>query len=231
MPRLQDLPRPFFAFLLTSSNHHPYKGDGSSRRLNVGALQGTLLGDYLQSVHEFDATFGAFIDDLRAAGLLEQTVVALYGDHQGHVGQEADLPPLLGIRSDDELRRFLVRKQVPFLVRLPGGRHAGPRHEAAGHLDIAPTLASLMGVAAAPMMLGRDRTAVHGGPIVFRDGSFLDAGVAYINAFGALSSARCYALASGNRIDCQALNEARATAREQLRVSDAILAGNMLRLH
>jgi hypothetical protein len=26
--RLHDLPRPFFTFLLTSSNHHPYKGDG-----------------------------------------------------------------------------------------------------------------------------------------------------------------------------------------------------------
>jgi hypothetical protein len=94
---------------------------------------------------------------------------------------------------------------------------------------MAPTLASLMGVAVAPMMLGHDTTAVHGRPIVFRDGSFLDARGAYINAFGALSSARCYALASGNRIDCRLLTEARATAREQLRVSDAILAGDMLR--
>jgi phosphoglycerol transferase MdoB-like AlkP superfamily enzyme len=229
VPRLQALKEPFFAFLLTSSNHHPFKGAGTSSRFDVGALQGTLLGDYLQSVHEFDTAFGAFIDELRAAGLLDRSVVALYGDHQGFVGEEAGLPTLLEIDARDELERFLVRKRVPFLVRLPGGQHAGPQDVPGGHLDIAPTLASLMGVAAGPMMIGRDVTAVRGRPIVFRDGSFLYGGAAYINAFGALSSARCYALDSRKLVDCQLLNDARAAAREQLRVSDAILGADLIR--
>ena len=229
VPRLQAVKEPFFAFLLTSSNHHPFKGDPASPRFDVGALQGTLLGNYLQSVHEFDTEFGAFIDELRAAGLLDRSVVALYGDHQGFVGEEEGLPSLLGIDPHDELGRFLVRKRVPFLVRLPGGQHAGPQDVPGGHLDIAPTLASLMGVAAAPMMIGRDVTAVRGRPIVFRDGSFLDGGAAYINAFGALSSARCYALDTRKPVDCQLLKDGRAIAREQLRVSDAILGADLIR--
>jgi lipoteichoic acid synthase len=226
---LQAVKQPFFAFILTSSNHHPFKGDSASPRFDVGTLQGTLLGNYLQSVHEFDTEFGAFIDELRAVGLLDRSVVALYGDHQGFVGEEEGLPSLLGIEPHDELGRFLVRKRVPFLVRLPGGQHAGPREVPGGHLDIAPTLASLLGVAAAPMMIGRDVTAVRGRPIVFRDGSFLDGGAAYINAFGALSSARCYALDSRKSVDCQLLKDARAVAREQLRVSDAILGADLIR--
>jgi lipoteichoic acid synthase len=65
------------AFLLSASNHHPYRLPAKHRRLHLGALDGTLLGDYLHSVHYFDAAFGEFVTRLRHTGLLDASVIVL----------------------------------------------------------------------------------------------------------------------------------------------------------
>jgi lipoteichoic acid synthase len=39
------------AFLLSASNHLPYQMPERYRELDLGELEGTLLGDYLHSVH------------------------------------------------------------------------------------------------------------------------------------------------------------------------------------
>jgi lipoteichoic acid synthase len=227
VPKLAALKRPFFAFLLSSSNHHPFRRPSYLPPLNVGRLEGTDVGDYLQSVHEFDAAFGVFIDGLRDAGLLATTVVALYGDHQGFLRDETTLGPLLGFSADDKLRAFLVRKRVPFLIHLPNGAHAATQSTPTGHLDVAPTLASILGVPAAPLMLGRDASGGGDATVVFRDGSFVDGRFAFLNGIGT-TSARCYELASGGRVDCAALAPARDRVRQQLDVSEEILATNAL---
>ena len=45
VPRLESQPEPFMAELFTSSNHHPFDLPARYRTLNVGRLEGTLLGD------------------------------------------------------------------------------------------------------------------------------------------------------------------------------------------
>jgi phosphoglycerol transferase MdoB-like AlkP superfamily enzyme len=80
--RLNAAHEPFMAFLITTSNHHPYDLPAHDRRLDVGALEGTLAGRYLQSVHYFDRVFDAFVSRLRESGLLDRSVVVVYGDHR-----------------------------------------------------------------------------------------------------------------------------------------------------
>src|SRR4029077_14904948 len=62
IPFLEAQTEPFIAFLLSSSNHHPWELPDKYRVLKLGELEGTLLGNYLQSVRYFDAAFGEFID-------------------------------------------------------------------------------------------------------------------------------------------------------------------------
>ena len=137
---LKAQPAPFMAFLLTASNHHPYRLPPERRELALGDLEGTLLGDYLQSVRYFDRAFGAFVDGLRAAGLLETSVVVLYGDHHGFLGDPPELGRLLGIAARDEYRTLQVRKKVPMMVRLPTARRraCGPSRGAPRHRPDAP---------------------------------------------------------------------------------------------
>ena len=95
VPILKQQKEPFMAFLLSSSNHHPFPLPQKYRELKLGEMEGTLLGDYLHSVHYFDQAFGSFIDELRDAGLLEKTVILVYGDHQGFLGDPPELARLL----------------------------------------------------------------------------------------------------------------------------------------
>lgn len=51
-------------------------------------LEGTKLGSYLKSVHYADEAIGQFISDLDAQGILEDTIIVIYGDHDAKVKEE-----------------------------------------------------------------------------------------------------------------------------------------------
>jgi phosphoglycerol transferase MdoB-like AlkP superfamily enzyme len=228
MPILDAQPAPFMAFLLTASNHHPYRLPPEHRELALGALEGTLLGDYLQSVRYFDRAFGAFVDRLRAAGLLDTSVVVIYGDHHGFLGDPPELGRILGISPGDEYRTLQVRKKVPLMIRLPHAVKAGIKTVTGGHLDIAPTVLSLLGIRhESGLMLGRDLTQEQSSLVVFRDGSFTDGTTWYVHRVG-LTAGTCYAVKTGRRVDCTAVHDQRREARNRLEVSDLVIRGNLI---
>ncbi len=221
-------PAPFMAFMLTASNHHPYRLPAEHRELALGDLEGTLLGDYLQSVRYFDRAFGMFIDRLDAAGLLETSVVVLYGDHHGFLGDPPELGRLLGIAARDEYRTLQARKKVPLMIRLPRGEKAGVRTVTGGHLDIAPTLLALLGIPhESGLMLGRDLTQGTSSLVVFRDGSFTDGTTWYAHRVG-VAAGTCYAVVTGARVDCAASTAQRREARARLEVSDLVVRGDLV---
>jgi hypothetical protein len=55
---LEQQQEPFMAYLLTSSNHHPYQLPAHLLVPDVSTGAGTAAGDYLQSVMYFDRAFG-----------------------------------------------------------------------------------------------------------------------------------------------------------------------------
>ena len=224
---LEAQPAPFMAFLLTASNHHPYRLPPEHRELSLGELEGT-LGDYLQSVRYFDRAFGAFVDRLRAVGLLDTSVVVIYGDHHGFLGDPPELGRLLGIPVRDEYRTLQVRKKVPLLIRLPHGEKAGVKTVTGGHLDIAPTLLSLLGIRhESGLMLGRDLTKGQSSLVVFRDGSFTDGTIWYAHRVGS-TAGTCYAVTTGRRVDCAVVAAQRREARARLEVSDLVVRGDLV---
>jgi lipoteichoic acid synthase len=228
VPTLKAQPTPFMAFLLTASNHHPYRLPAEDKELSLGTLEGTLLGDYLQSVRYFDRAFGEFVDRLREVGLLDTSIVVLYGDHQGFLGDPPDLAHLLGFPERDEYRTLQVRKKVPLLIRLPHAQEAGARAVTGGHVDIAPTVLGLLGIEDEHgVMLGRDLTQGQHSLVVFRDGSFTDGRVWYVHRVGAVVGT-CYEVDTGRAIDCSAVDRQRREALERLKVSDLIVRGDLI---
>jgi lipoteichoic acid synthase len=228
LPMLAAQKTPFMAFMLTASNHHPYRLPPQHRELALGAREGTLLGDYLQSVRYFDRAFGTLIDRLRAAGLLDTSVVVVYGDHHGFLGDPPDIAELLGFPAGDEYQTLHARKRLPLLIRLPKGAHAGIRAATGGHLDIAPTVLSLLGIRdESRVMLGRDLTDGHGSLVVFRDGSFTDGRTWYAHRVG-LAAGTCYAVNTRRRVECTGIEQRRREARDRLEVSDLVIRGNLI---
>ncbi len=91
---------------------------------------------------------GDFLKTLRDRGLYDRAVVILLSDH----GEG------LGDHGEDEHGILLYREalHVPLLIKLPGARRAGETVTApVGLADVAPTVATLVGLPAPPNLTGR----------------------------------------------------------------------------
>lgn len=225
-PVLRSQPRPFMALLITLSNHHPYRLPAGHRVLPLGELAGSLLGDYLESVHYFDTVFGGLVDTLRRDGVLDRSLIVLYGDHQAFWEDIPELRTLLRMAHDDVLSMWQARKRVALMIRLPDGAHASAQAHAAGQLDIAPTVLGLLGIdRRGEAMMGRDLTGNDDPLDVLRDGSFVTDKVISIEQGEA---GGCYTLPTGIAVDCDSFADVRERAVRRLKVSDSIVRGNLV---
>jgi phosphoglycerol transferase MdoB-like AlkP superfamily enzyme len=222
--RLAALPRPFYASLVTLSNHAPFDDPSLPHVLPLGPLAGTYVGAYLDSVRFADAAFGTFVRRLRATGLLDTSVLVVYGDHAG-VSRAAAGTELLHVDTDRPDAWLRHERGIPLLVRLPGGAHRGVRADPAGQVDIAPTIVDLLG-------LPFERTFFHGrslvsdapGPVVLPDGSAITADTVFVAPDARPGGPICLAARSGaptspDRCDALAEHAARALATARAEVN------------
>jgi arylsulfatase A-like enzyme len=110
---------------------------------------------YRREIEFMDGEIGKLFDKLRKLGLYDRTAILAAGDHGEGLGEyrTAVGDPHIGHVH------FLnpVYMKVPFIIRRPGRRDEGRRRsETATLLDVAPTVAVLMGIKVPPSFRGRD---------------------------------------------------------------------------
>lgn len=184
VPVLEQLEEPFFAFLITLSVHHPYQDVPIElRRLALGSVDRHLVWDYLHSLHYLDGVLQEFFLELLDRRLLDDTVVAVYGDHDSGVTLE---PAALELADADPLDPTLrvTMDRVPLYVLLPGREPAGDVTTIGGHLDVAPTLLHLLGLEAPRSFLGRPLLPGGDGVAVRPDGSVVTEDRLYLREAG-----------------------------------------------
>jgi phosphoglycerol transferase MdoB-like AlkP superfamily enzyme len=242
VPRLRSEREPFMTFLITLTTHHDWVIPEKYRTLRLGKLEGSRIGRYVQSFHHFDEGFGAFIDSLDRTGLLDKSVVVIYGDHRGQYGKKGDdggreeLAKLLAgymsyppPDSASEYRYWEAQNQIPLIIHLPGDANAGVQAVTAGHLDVAPTVLNLLGIENHDMVtLGRDLTQGKDELVVFRSGSFVLADTLCVSPNGSPATATCHNTRTGERLDPARFTARFDEARKRLDVSDALIDGNLI---
>ncbi|TNJ61532.1 LTA synthase family protein [Paenibacillus hemerocallicola] len=138
---------PFYAQFVTASSHHPFVTPDNKKQIRLPAekYKDTQVGEYLESVNYADHALGTFIDQLKATGLWDSSIVVVYGDHSGLKPQYNDpeeVTRLLGIPYDEYVTRF----NVPFIVHVPGQTEGETVEQVGGQLDMMPTVANLLGI-------------------------------------------------------------------------------------
>jgi lipoteichoic acid synthase len=125
---------PFFLAVLTNTPHHGYQ---TPRRHGWRTFTGDIEHDrYLNAVRYQDFFLRELFDALARAGVLENTLVAILGDHGEAFGEH-------GLRVHDDIM-YEECMRIPLLVLDPGGprgRLPGPYSQ----LDLAPTLLDRLG--------------------------------------------------------------------------------------
>jgi choline-sulfatase len=101
-----------------------------------------------------DHHIGRLLDELRARGLYDRTVIVVTGDHGEGFGEH-------GVELHG-YHLYAPQTKVPLIIRVPG---LPPRHAQtpAGHTDILPTLVDLAGGAPTREMMGRSLVDVLAG--------------------------------------------------------------------
>ncbi len=135
--------QPFYTFLVTLTSHAPFDLPIQYRELKLDpVLDESKLGGYFQSIHYTDQQIGAFIDKLEKDGLLDNTVIALYGDHTGvHKFYDDEIKQL----KNPESWWLEGHNQIPLII-YSKGMTGEEIKTTGGHIDLLPTLAYLMGI-------------------------------------------------------------------------------------
>ncbi len=132
--------QPFFFLFHIFEPHAPYEPEEPFRARYADPYDG--------EVATADAIVGDFLRELKDRGIYDRAIIFVLSDHGEGLGQHGE--PEHGI--------FVYREtiHVPLLVKLPGNASAGTTIAApAGLVDIFPTVAQLLGIAAPPNLSGR----------------------------------------------------------------------------
>ncbi len=116
-------------------NQNPLKCIGG--RARMGADDFDLLGRlYDAEVSYTDHCVGEVVEGLRAAKLLDQTLLVFTSDHGENLGDHGLMDHMFSVHEP------IVR--VPLIVRYPGGEHRGIEPRVVQTLDLFPTVAALV---------------------------------------------------------------------------------------
>ncbi|WP_338349175.1 LTA synthase family protein [Fructobacillus tropaeoli] len=170
---IEQLPQPFYAKLITVTNHYPYELDKEDTDFPATKTGDTTVDGYVQTAHYLDQAFGELMAYLKQAGLYDNSVFVLYGDHYGiSENHKPAIAKLLGKTSvsDYDLAQF---QKVPFMMHATG-LQGGINDTYGGEIDMMPTLMNLLGVSTEGMtMFGHDLLSTQNPQIVaFRDGDW-----------------------------------------------------------
>lgn len=163
---------PFFALYMTLSSHHPYKVD-QVWGFDPGTFRGTVLGDYLASANYADHAIGKLIDTIAQSPMGGRTIVVIYGDHRAPGLPEEEVNQLLTMNRREPMGNepWNVRDfgRVPLIFLIPDGSGDYIQWHCqvpCGQIDIAPTVAHLLGFAM-PDALGEDLLGSPRGMVAF----------------------------------------------------------------
>lgn len=140
--------QPFYAQVISMSAHHPFTIPEEKYRMKLPErYEGTFVGDYIRSQNYADDAFGQFVEELKANGLWDNSVIMIYGDHMGL--------PIYSLDHDDKALMTEIYSHeysyadmlnIPLLIVGGGNTEPQTLEQVGGEVDIMPTAASLLGI-------------------------------------------------------------------------------------
>lgn len=203
----------FYATLISLSNHTPFddvekygefdvdlkeevtttneNGEEVTETISYPYMEGTSLGNYFKSVHYADEAIGLLVDELDKAGLLDNTILVIYGDHDAKLSK-SDYTRLYNydketdktLDKDDEnysevdYYRYELERKVPFIIWSKDDKFETEVTTAMGMYDAMPTLGNMLGFKPT-YALGHDIMSLDDNIVVFPNGNWLTNNIYY----------------------------------------------------
>ena len=195
----------FMATLIMLSNHTPFDDvdkygefeTNIKETLENGEekvypyMEDTKLGNYFKSAHYADSAIGELMEELDAVGLLDNTVVVFYGDHDAKL-PKADFVRLYNydketdgvIDKEDENYKpvdyyeYEINRSVPLIIWTKDRQFNKTINTAMGMVDVMPTLSNMFGLKP-KFALGNDIMNLNSNIVSFPNGNWLTNDIYY----------------------------------------------------
>ena len=232
---LERLQQPFYTKFITVSNHYPYTTSLSGDDLGfpLAKTQDETINGYFATANYLDSSIKAFFDYLKESGLYKNSIIVLYGDHYGiSNSRNPSLAPLLGKNSETwSSYDNAMLQRVPYMVVVPGMDKGGIIDTYGGEIDMLPTLEHLLGIESNKFLqVGQDMLSPeHDQIVAFRSANY------FVTPEYTSYSGRTYYTKTGEEITNpddktkEELDKIREAANLQLKISDSIQTGDLLR--
>ncbi|MDD3453111.1 MAG: LTA synthase family protein [Bacilli bacterium] len=250
----------FYGTLIMLSNHTPFTNNGEDitdfdvtmqyqatneqtgeiETKTASYLDGTKLGSYIKSAHYADEAIGEFIQELDAAGLLENTAIVIYGDHDAKLKKSEYTwyynydPTTNSIISEDDPNyvdvdyyAYELNREVPFIIwtKNSSGNKILNKEitEVMGMYDVEPTLGNMLGFTN-KYALGNDIFSVDENVVVFPDGNWLTNKMYYSQ-----SKEEGKLLNSNETVSVDYINYYNQIANKYIDISDSIIVYDLIK--
>lgn len=230
-PYLEQLPQPFYAKMITLTNHYPYPLDKKNATIAKTKTGDKTVDGYVQTARYLDESIGEFMNWLKESGLDKNSLLMFYGDHYGISGNHKKaVAKLLGRDKFDDFDNAQFQR-IPLMFHMTGLK-GGVNHTYGGEIDVLPTLLNLLGVDNSNyVQFGSDLLAANRNQTVaFRNGDFVTPSITKVGS-------KFYATTTGDVIKhptpAQKQEEDAAVNRTTtvLSLSDRVVNGDLLRFY
>lgn len=204
----------FYGTLIMLTNHTPFYNDGKVE-FDVGNMEGTKIGNYLKLLHYADEAIGEFITKLDDLGVLEDTVIVIYGDHDAKFTIK-QYEEYLG--KDIDFYEYEQLTKVPLIIWTKDKQVQGEITKIMGAYDVMPTLANMFDFEY-EYALGHDIFSIDENIVVFPNGNWVTDKVYYNNQ---LSDYKVY-----NEVSEEYLKENEEKAKKVVEISNYLIRYNL----
>ena len=145
----------FCATLVSVTTHIPFYLTGVSNledkvtitNEDVKEYDDEFFRNYLISCNFVDYAFGKFVEDLEKTGLIQDSILVVYGDHGAGLTCTEDIKKLYKKNNIDytELEDTTKDVHIPFGIRIPGVEENFVIDRSVAKIDIKPTILDLLG--------------------------------------------------------------------------------------
>ena len=255
-PIISDIKKtksPFMSTVITLSNHSPFDDEekygtdldvtmkyeteenGKTVEKTANYLEGTEMGRYLKSSHYSDQALGEFLNELDAAGALDNTVIILYGDHEARIAKsqfnrmynyDPENDKTKSINDPTYIKKekyeYDLLKKTPFIIWTKDKKYKKKVKNVMGMYDVLPTVGNMFGFYP-EYALGNDIMSDSEKIVIFPNGNFLTNKVYYNN-----TKDEYYPL-TNEAIDRNYIERLKTYTEQRLEVSNNIVVHDLIK--
>jgi phosphoglycerol transferase MdoB-like AlkP superfamily enzyme len=144
-----EQPKPSLSYSITLSSHTGFEITDLTKGLGLKPDDyPSQVAGYMEDINYVDRMLGKFFDKFKAAGLYDDSLIVIFGDHT---------PVLPAFNTGDVSYNPDTSqvKEVPLLFKIPGVNIGETHANKGNHLDIMPTILDLLGIKTNQLMFGQ----------------------------------------------------------------------------